>query len=465
MTVGCSSNSSWSRACTPDIDELGDFTHQSKSAGPAPLPANSLPRVWPRFRTIYGAEVPAMIPLPKRYAVLVLSSTLLIPGCSSPTTAPIVTPPPNPALVTAVKQVLNGYLASRGAAEHLSSLSMAVSYSAQSPTITITTGTTTYGGTTPITPTSLYQIGSNTKAFTAVAILQLEAAGKLSIDAPIGMYLPQYPKYANLTLRRLLNMTSGLQSYDNLLSWETAYAQNPTLYVPADSLIRTVYPSIEFPPGSKYFYSNTGYLIAQEVVAALSDSKSFPAEMSRIIASVGLKNTFYTSNLYAPDIASRVVAGYYEQDDAGLQPLRGKDVTGYSLSWAQGAGSMVSTPTDLIMWARALYTGTTLLPPKQRAELESFVSTTTGQPITKVDAENSAGFGLGVAQRYDADLGTFWFYQGETLGFRAAHLFFPDSGIVFAVFANSRPVGTESQLPQYFSQLYATIKKYAPTSS
>jgi D-alanyl-D-alanine carboxypeptidase len=59
-------------------------------------------------------------------------------------------------------------------------------------------------------------------------------------------------------------------------------------------------------------------------------------------------------------------------------------------------------------------------------------------------------------------MGTFWFYQGETLGFRAAHLYFPSSGLAVAVFANSRPVESESQIAQLFAQLYATIKKYAP---
>jgi D-alanyl-D-alanine carboxypeptidase len=369
----------------------------------------------------------------------------------------------NSALVAALQRDLASYLQARGPIEHLSSLSMALSYGAARPTITVTSGTTTYGGSTPVTATNLYQIGSNTKAFTAVAVLQLEAKGRLSIDAPIGKYLPQYPAYAKLTLRRLLNMTGGLESYDNLPAWEASVASDPMANTPADALVRMVYPRIKYAPGSRYYYSNTGYIIAQEVVAAVSDSKSFSAEIDRIIKSVGLKHTFYTSHLYPPAVARDVVAGYYEQDDKGLQPLRGKDVSGYSLSWAQGAGSMVSTPADLITWARALYSGTTLLPAKQKAELISLISTKTAKPLAKPTAADPAGFGLGVAQRYDPKAGgTFWFYQGETLGFRAAHLYYPSSGLVVAIFANSRPVEAESHMAQLFSQLYATIEKYAP---
>lgn len=380
--------------------------------------------------------------------------------CSVAGASPKTAEQANSRLISALQSDLATYLKTHGAEEHLSSLSIAVSYRADRPTITVTSGTTAYGGLTRVTPTSLYQIGSNTKAFTAVAVLQLEAQGKLSIDAPIRRYLPQYPAYAKLTLRRLLNMTSGLESYDNLPTWERSFADHPMADVPADALIRTIYPQIKYPPGSRYYYSNTGYLIAQEVVAARSGSKSFSSEIARIVDIIGLKHTFYASHLYVPAIARDVVAGYFEQDDEGLRPLRGKNVSGYSLSWAQGAGSMVSTPEDLVTWARALYTGTALLPTTQKRELMSLISTKTARPLAKPNADDPSGFGLGVVERYDPTLGTYWFYQGETLGFRAAHIYFPNSGLVVAIFANSRPVEKKSHMAQLFAQLYATVKKY-----
>jgi D-alanyl-D-alanine carboxypeptidase len=223
-----------------------------------------------------------------------------------------------------------------------------------------------------------------------------------------------------------------------------------------------VYPQIRYAPGTTYHYSNTGYLLAQKVVAARSKSHSFEEAMSRLIASAGLKNTYYTSTVYPPAIASRVVAGYYENNEAGLRSLRGKDVSGMTLSWAQGAGSMVSTPQDLATWARELYQGTRLLPLKQKRELMSLVSTKTGKPISAPTADDPSGFGLGVAERYDPKMGMFWFYQGETLGFRAAHLYFPASGLVVAIFANSRPVEKESHLQQLFATVDKTIHTLGP---
>ena len=361
-------------------------------------------------------------------------------------------------LKTALQRDLDDYLKTRSVAEHLSSLSLAVSLSRTAPTILLTAGTTKYRGNVPVVPSNLYQIGSNTKAFTAVAILQLEAQGRLSIDAPIREYLPQYPAFGALTLRRLLNMTSGLESYDNTAVWERNYARSPYANVSADSLIRLVYPNIKYRPGSRYYYSNTGYLLAQKVVAARSRSNSYDAEIARIVAGVGLNNTFYASNLYPPQIAARVVSGIYENNDAGFSRFLGQDMTGYSLSWAQGAGGIVSTPDDLTHWARALYQGIQLLPPKQKYELKSLISLKTAQPLRVPTADDDAGFALGVAERYDPNLGIYWFYQGETLGFRAAHLYFPASDLVVSIFANSRVVERDSRLQALFAAIYATIK-------
>ncbi len=371
-------------------------------------------------------------------------------------------PQDTPALRAALQRDLRVYLKDHSAEEHLSALSLSVSLAQDQPAINLTAGKTRYGSGSPVTPTNLFQIGSNTKAFTAVAVLQLEAQGRLSIDAPIGTYLPQYPAYAKLTLRKLLSMTGGIDSYDNTPAWYKMFTQNPKANVSTGTLIRLVYPKFISTPGTKYAYSNTGYLLAQEVVAARSSSRNFAIEIARIIASAGLKNTFYTSNLYPAPIAKRVVAGYYENDDPGFGKFIGRDVSQYSLSWAQGAGSIVSTPEDLVVWARALYEGTSLLPAKQKAELLSLISLKTAKPLAKATADDPSGFGLGVAQKYAPGFGTFWFYQGETLGFRAAHLYFPGSGLVVAIFANSRPVEKNSNLPALFKSIYATIKSPSP---
>jgi D-alanyl-D-alanine carboxypeptidase len=359
-------------------------------------------------------------------------------------------------LRAAVQRDLDAYVRARSKAEHLSALSVTISLGRDAAALNVTSGTTGYHAGSRITPKNLFQIGSITKAFTAVAVLQLEAQGRLSIDAPIGAYLPQYPAYANLTLRHLLDMTSGLESYDNLPVWYKDYVRAPRAYRTADSLIRLVYPAKKYPQGTRYSYSNTGYLLAQEVVAARSASHSFEREMARIIASAGLKDTFYSAHLYDPAVMRRLVAGYYENDDPLFEGYLGRDMSRDSLSWAQGAGAIVSTPSDIARWTRALFEFTALLPDRQRREQMRLVSTKTARPLASPNRSDPAGFGLGVARRYDAHLGSFWFYQGETLGFRATHLYFPQRDLVVTIFANSRPVEPNSKI----QELFATLDKH-----
>ena len=89
-------------------------------------------------------------------------------------------------------------------------------------------------------------------------------------------------------------------------------------------------------------------------------------------------------------------------------------------------------------WERALYSGR-LLPPEQQEELTTLVSTATGQPIDQTSPTDPSGFGLGVARVTAEELGTFWVYEGGTLGFRTLHVYLPESGLIMAMGLNSQP--------------------------
>ena len=121
-------------------------------------------------------------------------------------------------LSAALQRVTDSYLSSRSKAEHISAVSLSVSLPGAASDLNIVSGTASYGGGAPVTPTTLFQIGSNTKAFTAAALLELEKQGKLTIDQTVGDWLPQYPAWSKVTIRRLLDMTSGIPGYDNVAS-------------------------------------------------------------------------------------------------------------------------------------------------------------------------------------------------------------------------------------------------------
>jgi D-alanyl-D-alanine carboxypeptidase len=334
---------------------------------------------------------------------------------------------------------LEAYLQARGVAEHVSAAGLSVNLPDRWSTIDVSAGTTTFGGSVPLRPDSLWQIGSNTKAFTSVLLLQLEAEHRLSIDDPLGRWLPQYPQWRDVTIRRLLTMTSGIATYDDQPAWYADYAADPHTYFSPERLVGYV---LGAPATSGYSYSNTNYVLAEMIIERVTGTSYQDQLYRRIIEPLCLRDLYYREHVYPTSVTSREPAGYFFNDQFPLPQLLGRDVSRDTLSWARGAGGIVSTTSDMTRWERALYGGH-LLPPQQQAELESLVSTTTGQPIASTSATDPQGFGLGVAQLTDEELGTFWFYEGETLGFRALHAYFPESGVIIAIGLNSATADDE----------------------
>src|SRR6202042_566515 len=107
------------------------------------------------------------------------------------------------------------------------------------------------------------------KSFAAAVILQLEAAGKLSIDDTLGKWLPQYPAWKDVTIRRLLNMTSGIPNYSETEAMSRIWVNDPTRDLTAENLIELVNPigKDNLSQNSGYHYSNTNYILAGMVAA------------------------------------------------------------------------------------------------------------------------------------------------------------------------------------------------------
>jgi D-alanyl-D-alanine carboxypeptidase len=370
-----------------------------------------------------------------------------------------------PALQQQLQEDLGHYLASRRSIEHISALSLSVSLPGQSSNIEATAGTVQYTGGAAITSSNLYQIGSNTKAFTAVVLLQLEAEGKLSLDDPLGKWLPQYPAWGEVTLRRLLNMTSGIPTYDALQAMQQAYAANSHKDFSPQELIRYVYPGTPGAPAATtgWSYSNTNYVLAELVIEKVTGHSYAQELRQRFLArpELLLSDTFYESHEYPAAVADRLVSGYFfsnTPDNAGLAPLYGRDVRDLSVSWARAAGAAVSTPTDLTHWVRALYHGA-VLKPKQQQELESLVSLRTGKPIADIVKGDARGFGLGVGRDMLPSMGKFWFYEGETLGYRMIYVWYPKSDVIVAVGMNSQPNATDNHGQQLLQAIYQTLHR------
>jgi D-alanyl-D-alanine carboxypeptidase len=142
-----------------------------------------------------------------------------------------------------------------------------------------------------------------------------------------------------------------------------------------------------------------------------------------------------------------------------LAPLVGKDMRMQNLSWAGAAGAMISNPRDLALWIRALF-DKRVFPQKQLDEMTALVSQKTATPIAEVSADDPKAFGLALGRFHSEELGgAYWFYEGETLGFRMIFAYWPQYDLVITAVANSRPASGEDHLgPDLVGGAFAVLK-------
>ena len=384
-----------------------------------------------------------------------LSAGALLSACSATASATALAAHPHQAgttLQAALRQDLTHYLTTRRTPEHISAVSLQITFPGTRPPISLADGTTRYDGGPPVSASALWQIGSNTKAFTAVILLQLEAEGKLSIDDPVGRWLPQYPAWRHITIRQLLDMTSRIPNYYQP-AFVAALAANPSARFTTARLVSYVAGLPLGPAG--YHYTNTDYILAQMIIEKVTHDSYASQLTRRIIDPLGLRSTCLAPYTCPPSDAARMPAGYLYI--AGVPPsLLGQAVPLLALTWAQGAGGIVSSLADMTTWDRALHSGQ-LLPPRQQHQLESLVSEATGQPIVRTTLADPPGYGLGVQQVTSAQTGIIWDYQGQTFGYRVVYLYFPRSGMIIALALNSAT--TNDDIADLAGSVYQTLQK------
>ncbi len=198
------------------------------------------------------------------------------------------------------------------------------------------------------TPDTRFRIGSVTKQFTAALILQLVEDGKIELDAPLSRYLPDYPKAQadRVTIHHLLTHTSGIPSYTDLPDFGTNSMRR---HADPDSLL-TVFSSLplEFEPGTRWRYNNSGYFILGIVIAHVTGKPYDVALRERILDPLGLENTGYDHN---ESVIPRMADGY-QRIPGGYQRAPFLDS-----NQPYAAGMLYSNTADLMKWTRALHAG------------------------------------------------------------------------------------------------------------
>jgi D-alanyl-D-alanine carboxypeptidase len=322
----------------------------------------------------------------------------------------------------------------------------------------------------PVDQDTLYQMGSTSKSFTVAVILQLEAAGKLSINDPLGKWLPEYPAWKDVTIRRLLNMTSGIPNYSETEWISQVWAKEPMRALALKELADAAYPSAtnQLPESKGYYYSNTNYVLAG-MIAEKASGKSFRDLVHELVIKPhGLYATFYEASTYPESVIKRLSDGYFENEACAAYqphcketwnaPIIGRDMRQVSVSWMQPAGGAVSSARDVDRWMRAVFGGK-VVPPKQQKEWTELVSTKTGEPIATVSADDPSAFALGLAYKILGPLGAQWFYEGESLGYRTIYVWVADQDLMITVQTNSQPPDGTDKIGDAISALYEIVKK------
>ncbi len=199
----------------------------------------------------------------------------------------------------------------------------------------------------PNTPETKFRLGSITKQFTAMLTLQLVEQGKIKLDAKVSDYLPDYRQDIGqkVTIHHLLTHTSGIPSYTSLPGFFENVTRNP--YKVDDFVKKYASGDLEFEPGTKYTYNNSGYFLLGAIIERVTGKTYEQVLKEYVFDPVGMKNTGYDHH---DTIIQKRASAYVPTPD------------GYSnapyldMSIPYAAGSMYSTVEDLYLWDQALYT-------------------------------------------------------------------------------------------------------------
>ncbi|MFF8830889.1 serine hydrolase domain-containing protein [Streptomyces sp. NPDC015131] len=266
----------------------------------------------------------------------------------------------------------------------------------------------------PVRPGFEHRAGSVTKTFTAVAVLQQVAAGRIDLDAPIGDYLPDLvpgERGRAITVRMLLNHTSGLG--DHVLAAFPGLEQDARKALDArrfhrfdqKELVRLGLAAPAAAPRGTYAYSNTNYVIAGLLLREVTGEAPEAYITRHVIRKAGLRHTYFPRTPWLTGPHSRM----YESMHGLIEPAR--DYSVYDMSWCGTAGSLVSTVDDLTLLYRQLLTGKLLGPAGLRA-----MKTTVPVQEPAPGEEAVMRYGLGIYTLRMPDGQWYWGHDGGVFG-------------------------------------------------
>jgi D-alanyl-D-alanine carboxypeptidase len=279
-----------------------------------------------------------------------------------------------------------------------------------------------------------FEIGSNTKTVTATLVLQMVDRGKVDLDESVSTYLPGVvPNGRNITVRMLLNHTSGLFSYTGDAEFFAAMEKDPQHAHTDRELLDVAFKhEPNFAPGASWSYSNTNYILAGMILQKLTGKSMPELVQERIARPLGLTHTYY-ANPRVTDTGPGYAHGYSVK--FGATPRTYTDVSDRPIGgWAGAAGAMVSNQKELSRYFSAVVAGKLF----SREQLKQ-MKTTVDLP-EKFGIEGSYGLGL---MKKNTPCGTVWGHGGDTLGHHSTAVTSTDGRRTAVSDTNAGPSDTE----------------------
>jgi CubicO group peptidase (beta-lactamase class C family) len=258
------------------------------------------------------------------------------------------------------------------------------------------------------TPATRFRIGSITKQFTAAAILLLEERGRLTVEDAVRKHLPDAPPaWEKITVFHLLTHTSGIPNFTSF----PEYQSTMSVAVTTEKLVERFRDKpLEFAPGEKMNYSNSGYVLLGYLIEKISGKTYAQFLQENIFAPLSMTGSGYDSH---SAVLARRAAGY------GPSPNGPVNAPFLHMTIPHGAGALYSTTEDLLRWNQALFGGKLL----SAASLEKMTT-----PV-----KNDYGFGIAITT---ANGRTRYSHNGGINGFNSSLAYYPDSRVTIAVLAN-----------------------------
>lgn len=260
---------------------------------------------------------------------------------------------------------------------------------------------------------NVFELGSMTKQFTAVAILMLEQQGKLNVGDRISKYIPDYPNGDKITIHHLLTHTSGIRDFTKMKSLSYIAQKEMTPKMMVDFFKNE---PVDFAPGEKFDYNNSGYVLLGYLIELVSAEKYEDYIRAHIFNKAGMSQSHYASDR---KIIKNRAYGYHKKESGYVN----KTVISFSVPFS--SGSLMSTLSDMLKWQNAL---------NQNLLLDSIEEK---KAFSKYKLNNGDDFTYGYGWHIrDIDKVPTREHGGSIFGFKTMAVYIPSEGIYVVGFSN-----------------------------